>query len=94
MKCSYSNDCSPFCQFYSNLKTPQNGRHTLKGIVSRKTFNVVASVVYLVSITKSEQFLVIFLNHYGIQLLNHCSPFCQFYSDLKIFQNGKLLIKA
>ena len=49
MNYSYSNDCSAFCQFYSNLKIFQNNKRI--AIVSGEKFKAIALVVYLIGMT-------------------------------------------
>ena len=47
----YSNNCSPFHQFYSDLKILQNGPFFIKRIVSGKNFKATSSVVYPIGMT-------------------------------------------
>ena len=51
---SYSNDCSPSRQFYTNLNILQNHYMCNKRIVSGKKFIAIASVVFPVGVINNQ----------------------------------------
>ena len=52
--CNYLNDCSLSCQFYTKLKYPSQLYMYNKRIVPGKKFIAIASIVYLVGMTKNQ----------------------------------------